>query len=228
VTEPLRIFAAGSLRAAFDRLASPDPLALTYANARDLAQRIAAGDVPDVFASASAEHPQVLHEQGLVAAPRPFAANRLVVAVRAQSSATDATVLAAAGTRLVIEVAGIPLGDYTRLMLLLMEDVAGPGFAALAMANVVAEEQVVDAVAARVLSGEADAGVLYATDVAARAPRLRAIEVPQGAAVAVTLVACATAAARDHERAAAWVEGLTAPPALAVLRAAGFGPAPVV
>jgi molybdate transport system substrate-binding protein len=228
VPEPLRIFAAGSLRPAFDVLAaaSPDAIALTYANARDLSQRIIAGEPADVLASASAEHPRLLEEAGLVGRPRAFATNRLVVAVRAASPARDVDVLAAAGSRVAIEVAGIPLGDYTRLMLLRMDEVAGPGFAARTMANVVAEEQVVDAVAARVLDGDADAGVLYATDVAARAPRLRAIELPPGAWVAVTLVVCATASTADPARAAAWVQELFAPATQAVLRDAGYGPAP--
>ena len=219
---PLRIFAAGSLRPAFDRLAaaSPQPVAVTYANARDLADRITDGVPADVFASASAEHPRLLHDAGLVTTPRPFATNRLVVAVPSACRTQTADVLAAAGARVVIEVAGIPLGDYTRLMLLRMDEVAGDGFSARAMANVVAEEQVVDDVAARLLAREADAGVLYATDVAARAPRLRARELPAGA-----LVACVTRTAADPARAAAWVEELFAPATQAIMRDAGYGPA---
>ena len=182
----------------------------------------------DVFASASAEHPRLLHDAGLVTTPRPFATNRLVVAVPSASRTQTADVLAAAGARVVIEVAGIPLGDYTRLMLLRMDEVAGDGFSARAMANVVAEEQVVDDVAARLLAREADAGVLYATDVAARAPRLRALELPVGARVAVTLVACVTRTAADPARAAAWVDELFAPATRAIMRDAGYGPAPAV
>jgi molybdate transport system substrate-binding protein len=229
MTEPLRVFAAGSLRPAFDRLAlvSPGDLLVTYANARDLAHLITAGEPADVFASPSEEHPRALHEAGLVMAPRAFATNRLVAAVPESSAARDVEVLAAAGTRLVIEVAGIPLGDYTRMMLWKMNAIAGAEFAALAMANVVAEERLVDLVAARVLAGAADAAVLYATDVAARAPRLRAIEIPAEAQVAVTLVACVTTSASDPQRAAAWVGGLVNPSTHAILRTAGFGPVPV-
>jgi molybdate transport system substrate-binding protein len=229
VTDPLRIFAAGSLRPAFDELAaaSREPLRMTYANARDLAQRITAGEPADVFASPSAEHPRTLHEAGLAGAPRAFATNRLVVAVPRASSACGVEVLAAARTRVVIEVAGIPLGDYTRMMLWKMNAIAGTEFAARVMANVVAEEQLVDAVAERLLTGEADAAVLYATDVAARSPRLRAIVVPARAQVAVTVVACATTAARDPQRATAWVQRLAAPCTLAVMCNAGFRPAPL-
>jgi len=225
----LRVFAAGSLRPAFDRLAAAceERVVMTYANARDLAQRITHGEPADVFASPSAEHPRLLQDAGLLHAPVAFGSNRVVVAVPRASAARDPRVLAAAGTRLVIEVDGIPLGDYTRTMLVRMNGIAGPDFAALAMANVVLEEQLVDAVAARLLAGEADAAVLYATDVAARAPRLRAIEVPAGAEVSVTLLASVTTAAAYPARAAAWVEALAAPATHAILRDAGFGPAPI-
>jgi molybdate transport system substrate-binding protein len=228
VTEPLRIFAAGSLRPAFERLAeaSPEPLEFRYANARELAQRITAGEPADVFASASEEHPRLLHDVGLVERWRPFAANRLVVAVPRASRACDAGVLAAPGTRVAIEVAGIPLGDYTRELLDRMEQIAGPGFAERALANVVAEEQLVDDVAARLFAGEADAAVLYATDVAARSTRLRAIEIPAAAAVAVTYAACITTSTRDRDRAVTWLDRLAAPATRAIFRGAGFGPAP--
>jgi molybdate transport system substrate-binding protein len=229
VSEPLRIFAAGSLRPAFEQLtsASPgEPLTITYANALDLARRIAGGERADVFASASEEHPRLLHEAGLAHAPRAFATNRLVVAVPHASAARDVSVLAAPRTRLVVEVAGIPLGDYTRALLAHMDETAGAGFAQRALANVVFEEQLVDAVAARLLDGDADAAVLYATDVAPRAPRLRAIELPPGVQVAVTYVACATTSTPDSVRATAWIEALRTPPALTILRRAGFGPRP--
>jgi len=158
--------------------------------------------------------------------PRPFATNRLVVAVPEASSAHNAEVLGAAGTRVVIEVAGIPLGDYTRELLLGMERLAGPGFAGRVLANVVAQEQLVDAVADRLLSGEADAAVLYATDVVARSPRLRAIEVPAAAGVAATYFACVTTTTTDRRRAVAWLNRLAAPRTRTIFRQAGFATAP--
>jgi molybdate transport system substrate-binding protein len=221
----LRVFAAGSLRPAFDVLAesAPGMLRLDYANARDLARRIAAGEPVDVFASASPEHPDVLHEAGLVDEPRAFATNRLVVAVPAASPADDVSVLAKPGTRVVIEVEGIPLGDYTRELLARLDE-AAPGFSARVFDSVVAQAQTVDEVGALLLAGEADAGVLYATDVAARPGRLRAIELPRAVGVAATYVACVVTETARRATADAWVDGLTASPAVRdVLRGAGFG-----
>ena len=222
----LQVFAAGSLRPAFDELAASTPgsLALQYANARDLAQRIEAGERPDVFASASAEHPRALYAAGLVGKPRAFAANRLVVAVPTASAVRDSAELARPGVRVVIEVEGIPLGDYTRELLALLDAHAGEGFAERVLLNVVSQEQTVDVVADRVLSGEADAAVLYATDVAARRDTLRAIEFPAGISVDVTCFACVVQGGPAPERAGAWVDGLTRLPAAEVLRRAGFRP----
>ena len=224
----LRVFAAGSLKPAFDVLAaaSPGTLQFDYANARDLAQRIVAGEPADVFASASPEHPAALAARGLVGEPHAFASNRLVIAVPRASAATDPSVLAARGTRVVIEVEGIPLGDYTRELLRRLDATIGNGYASAALANVVAEEQTVFAVAARLVSGEADAAVLYATDVVARPTELRAIEVPVGAEVPATCVACVAAASRQLREATEWVAQLTGAGPQETLREAGFGPAP--
>lgn len=136
-----------------------------------------------MFASASPHDPAALHARGLVESPRPFASNHLVVAVPSGSRASDARALAATGCRVVIEAEGIPLGDYTRTLLGRLEGRFGAGFATAALANVVREELTVAAVAERLLAGEADAAVLYNTDVAASHGRLRAIEVPVGAEV---------------------------------------------
>ena len=222
----LVVFAAGSLRPAFDVLAAgvAGGVELAYANARDLAERITAGEAADVFASASPADPHRLCAAGLVDEPRPFATNRLVVAVPAASGAEDVGVLARPGARVVIEVEGIPLGDYTRELLARLDEMEDAGFSERVLRNVVSEEQTVDHVAARLLAGEADAAVLYVTDVIARPGALRAIEPPPAARVEAMCVACVVTATADRGRAVAWVDGLTAPAGREIMRRAGFGP----
>jgi len=43
----------------------------------------------------------------------------------------------------------------------------------------------------------------------------------------VRYVACATTSSPDRARANAWVDGLAAPSTLAIMRGAGFAPAPL-
>jgi molybdate transport system substrate-binding protein len=213
------------LRPAFEVLGGRG-LRIDYANARDLAERIVGGEEVDVFASASPDHPRRLREAGLVGEGLAFATNGLVVAVAEGSDASDYGVLGRRGTRVVIEVGGIPLGDYTRAMFGRVDELVEPGFEAAVMANVVRQAQTVFEVGDLLVGGEADAGVLYATDVAARPGQLRAIELPRAAAVGVTCVACAVAASTRPGEAAEWVGELVGPAVQAVLREAGFGPAP--
>ncbi|HWK30192.1 MAG TPA: substrate-binding domain-containing protein [Solirubrobacter sp.] len=192
----LSVFAAGSLRPAFAGLDAR----FTYDNARALAARIEGGERPDVFCSASPADPARLHALGLLGEPVVFARNRVVIAVRREAPDPDLR-----SARLAIEVAGVPLGDYTRELFDALRVTVAPAY----------EETIVDAVADRVLSGDADAGVLYATDVAAR-PALRAVA--PGVDVVATYVA---GVVTPSPGAAAFVAALPDHPALV---RAGFQP----
>jgi molybdate transport system substrate-binding protein len=222
----LHVLAAGSLRASFDALAAEWsaggelPATLSYANARDLAARIKDGEPADVYASASPEHPAALHALGLLDEPRPIATNRLVVAVPVGSAAREPDVLALPGTRVVIEVEGIPLGDYTRVLLERWGEARGRDFVSTVMANVVRQEESVAAVLQRLRRGEADAAVLYNTDVQTAGGRLRAIEAP--VPVFGTYVAATVRASRQPDVARAWLALITGPVGGRILRAAGF------
>ncbi len=223
---PLRVFAAGSLRSAFDALAEhwPGLVDIRYANAGVLAEAILAGEPADLFASASPQEPERLMGLGIAGAGWPFASNRLVVAVPATSDIDDVGALAAPRTRIVIEIAGVPLGDYTRELLDGLGELYGCAFAQGVLDNVVAQRDSVDAVSAVVYDGEADAAILYATDVAASGGRLRAIEPPREAAVPATYVVCALRAAEQPADAAVWIDLTLGPLGQRVLRGAGFAP----
>jgi molybdate transport system substrate-binding protein len=214
------------LRPGFETLAAVTRggLRIDYANARDLAERIVGGEEVDVFASASPDHPRELRAGGLVGEPVAFASNSLVVAVPSRSEASSYEILSEPGTRVVIEVAGIPLGDYTRELLARVDELRGPGFSSGVFANVVMEVQTVFEVADALIGGAADAAVLYATDVAARSGRLRAVELPVEAAVVVTCVACVVASSGRASEAEAWVGDLVGGAGQIVLGEAGFGP----
>ena len=120
--EPVRLAAAGSLRAALSEIAtafaaSPGgvPVAETYAPSGLLRQRIAGGEAFDVFASANMTHPEAL-----AAARRMptvlFARNRLCALARPGLDVTPDSLLARMlepGIRLGTSTPGAdPAGDY--------------------------------------------------------------------------------------------------------------------
>jgi molybdate transport system substrate-binding protein len=170
---PVRItvYAAASLTEVFPHIDTRPRY--DFAGSDDLALQIREGAPADVFASASPKYTQELHRQGLVDKPRTFARNRLVVIVPRSNPAHIRTVLdlKRPGTKLVLAAASVPIGKYARQVL------ARLGLSG-ALRNLVSEEQDVKGVVAKVALGEADAGLVYATDVKPVAGKVRAIPVP--------------------------------------------------
>jgi len=212
--EPLDVYAAASL---VDVLPEVDPEARFSFSGSDLAAaQIREGAPADVYASASSKYPQELFEQGLVEEPVTFASNRLVLVVPSESPPKVESVkdLLRPGTRLVIAAEGVPAGDYTRIAL------ARLGLSA-ALENVVSNEQDVNSVATKVALGEADAGLVYATD-AARNGNLRAIELPATSQPPIEYQVAVVVASDDTDAARAFVEKLRGPEGREALEHAGF------
>lgn len=97
--EPLRLFAAGSLKAALSEViavagrAGAGPIETVFAASGTLKEKIAAGDRPDVFASANMDHPQALEAAGLGGPVVLFARNRLCALARPDLAVTTAALL---------------------------------------------------------------------------------------------------------------------------------------
>ncbi len=90
---PLIVLAAASLTEAFEQYGPQfdgGQVRFSFAGSDELAAQIRQGVTPDVFASANTDLPAQLHQEGLVGGPAEFAANRLVLAVPADSAATSA------------------------------------------------------------------------------------------------------------------------------------------
>ena len=81
--EPITVHAAGSLRAAMTDLARAfeaaqgTPVKLNFGASGLLRDRLAAGEVSQIFASANMEHPQALQKAGVALRVEPFASNAL-------------------------------------------------------------------------------------------------------------------------------------------------------
>jgi molybdate transport system substrate-binding protein len=176
-SQSLTIFAASSLTNAFEQIAEtfkvdhPDTeILFNFASSSDLAAQLAEGAPADIFASANTVQMNVAQDAGRIAgAPRVFAKNRLVLIVPADNPANITTLrdLANEGVKIVIAAPAVPVRTYTDTMLerLAADAAYGEAYRAGVMANVVSEEQNVRQVAAKVALGEADAGIVYVSDI---------------------------------------------------------------
>ena len=149
-----------------------------------LATQINDGAPVDVFASASPTWMDSVQDDGPGVSDRAdFAKNRLTIIVPTGNPAgiEDIGDLAEDDVQLVIAAEGVPAGDYAR------EIFQSAGISRAAMANVVSNAEDVRSVVTSVASGEADAGIVYVTDVTADvANQVTQIEIPDDVNVIAT------------------------------------------
>ena len=165
----LTVSAAASLTAAFTDIgvafedANPGAtVTFNFGPSDGLATQINLGAPVDVFASASPTWMDAVHDDGPgVTGRTDFARNELAIIVPSDNPAGIESLddLTRDGVQLVIAAEGVPAGDYAR------EIFENAGIGGAVMANVVSNEEDVSAVITKVLSGDADAGIGYVTDV---------------------------------------------------------------
>jgi molybdate transport system substrate-binding protein len=185
------VFAAASLTDAFSSIktdfeaANPSVrVTLNFAGSPTLRAQLAQGAKADVFASADTVTMDGARVDGTIAGqPSVFAHNKLTVVVSALSprlaSLQD---LARPGAKIVIEQASVPAGNYARQALdkMSQDSAFGADFGARVTGNVVSQEPDVRSVLSSIQLGEADAGLLYVSDVATPAVKdqVRTISIP--------------------------------------------------
>lgn len=222
----LTVSAASSLTAAFTRYGTEFGAAharFSFGGSDVLAAQIEQGARPDVFAAANIDYPEELHNRGLAGRPVPFATNRLVIAVPAdQTSIRSVQDLARPGVTIAIGSASVPIGSYTRQVLL---GLGGAENAAI-MRNVATQEPDVAGIVGKLTQGAVDAGFTYVTDVEATQGQLRAIDLPSRLQPSVTYAATVLNGSNHRAQAQAFIHGLLTGAGARALRQAGFGPPP--
>lgn len=172
----LIIFAASSLTDAFtdlkDSYTQQHPevdIILNFAGSSTLVAQLQGGAPADIFASANEQQMQMAIDDGRITADtiEIFATNQLVVVMPADNPANIMTLedLANDGILLVLAVPDVPIRVYTDEMLLRLNEQFGEDFDDAVLDNLVSEESNVRQVVARVALGEADAGIVYQTDI---------------------------------------------------------------
>ncbi len=190
-TRELTVSAAASLTDAFTDIGSAFEdatpgvtVALNFGASDQLTSQIEEGAPVDVFASASPAWMDAVADDGPgVTGRADFARNRLAIIVPTENPAGIRGLddLTSEGVQLVLAAEGVPAGDYARQIL---DDA---GIADAALANVVSNEPDVRAVIAKLLSGDADVGMGYVTDVTPDlSDRLTLISIPDDVNVTAT------------------------------------------
>ena len=218
----LTVSAAASLGTAFDEIAAEfedahpnvEVRPISYDGSSTLANQIIEGAPVDVFASADEKNMAKVVDAGLAADPTLFASNTLVIVVPAGNPAGIGSLadLAAPGKTVVLCAPEVPCGAASQTLL------ANAGVAVTPASS----EQNVTAVLTKVAAGEADAGLVYATDALGDAD-VESI-VPEGASDVVNhYPIVALKDAPDAAVAAAFVDFVTGDKGQAILSRLGFG-----
>lgn len=224
--QQLTVFAAASLAGPFDRIAddfeamSPGTeVTISYAGSSDLVSQLAAGAPADVLATADERTMRQATDQGLVPDPTVFATNELEILVAPGNplGIVGARDLAHPDVQLVVCAPQVPCGAATERTLTAADITVTP----------VSEELNVTDTAGKVTSGQADAAVVYATDVARAEAAgtgtgipLGIDQIPNRYPIGVTEAALASPRAELVDRFVTYVTGAEGQ---AVLEEAGFG-----
>jgi molybdate transport system substrate-binding protein len=219
----LTVFAAASLKATFTRLAAEfearnpgTKVTLSFAGSSDLATQISQGAPADVFASADTRNMTRLADAGLIdGTPTNFATNALVIAVPPSNpaSVTSFADLARPGVKVVACASQVPCGAAAD---------AAEKAAGVALSPVSEESSVTD-VLGKVVSGEADAGLVYATDVKGAGDRVNGIPFGESGEAVNTYPIARVGPNRNKELAEAFIALVAGADGRTILSDAGFG-----
>lgn len=228
--QTLTVLAAASLADAFREIGTAFEavhpgvrVEFSFAGSNQLRTQLENGAKGDVFASADRRQMDAAVTSGVVdrSTVLVFATNRLALILPRHNRAAIASFpdLARPGLKIVVADKAVPVGNYTRLML----EKAEPAFAAAFEANVVSREENVAAVVAKVVLGEADAGIAYASDAASRnADKLIVIAVPPEVDQRADYLIAATAHPSDASLAREFLGAVASPAGLAALKKHGY------
>jgi molybdate transport system substrate-binding protein len=218
----IKVFAAASLTAAFTELgrrytaAQGTKVTFNFAGSQALATQIGQGAPADVFASADLDN--MAKVKDLVGTPQSLASNRLAIVVEQGNPKGIRTLddLAGGDVKVVLAAGEVPAGRYAKQVL----DRAG------VKVTPVSQEDNVKAVVAKVSLGEADAGIVYVTDVAAGGARVEGVDIPREQNVVATYPIATVKAGKAQDAAQAFMDLVLSGQGQQVLHRYGFLPPP--
>jgi molybdate transport system substrate-binding protein len=218
----IKVFAAASLTAAFGKLgedftaANPQTeVTFNFAGSQALATQIQQGAPADVFASADTTNMDKVAD--LVTTPEVFTSNllQIIVAKGNPTGIKGLADLAREDLKVVLAAPEVPAGRYAKQVLDARQVTVKP----------VSLEDSVKGVVTKVSLGEADAGIVYLTDVTAGGDTVEGVDIPADQNAPATYPITVVKASADQSQARAFVEYVRGPHGQQVLEGYGFLPA---
>lgn len=235
----LTVLAAASLAESFGEIGKlfearypNSKVTFNFAGSQQLARQLDQGADADVFASASPKNMETVVQAGRIdpAAVRNFAKNRLVVIFPLVNPGglKELQDLAKPGLKLDLADPSVPVGQYA--LDFLDKAVRDPNFGSKfkedVLKNVVSYEDNVKAVFTKVALDEADAGIVYATDVPTDlAARVAKLEIPDALNVVAVYPIAPILGSQNADLARAFVDLVLSPDGQRVMQKYGFSPA---
>jgi molybdate transport system substrate-binding protein len=217
----LRVFAASSLTSAFTELgrqySDSHPgveVVFNFAGSPDLVAQIQQGASADVLATADQANMDKLGDD--IQSTHVFARNRLEIAVAPGNPERIKTLgdLARADLKVVLAAPEVPAGAYAAQVLSAQGVVVKP----------VSLEVSVKGVVTKIATGEADAGIVYTTDVSAAAGDIDGVTIPRGQNILASYPIGLVAASGHRQDAQGFVDFVLSPEGIGILRQYGFLP----
>ncbi|MBA8992145.1 molybdate transport system substrate-binding protein [Curtobacterium pusillum] len=220
-TGSITVFAAASLQKTFTELGKQYEAAhpgttieFSFAGSSDLVTQIQNGAPADLFASADTKNMDKLAASDLQGSPDDFAKNTLEIAVAPGNpkKITDFKDLTNAGVQVVTCASPVPCGAATEKV----EQATGITL------KPVSEEQSVTDVLGKVSSGQADAGLVYVTDVKGAAGKVDGVTFKDASSAVNTYPIAVLKESKNPDLAAAFSDYIRSDAGQKVLLAAGF------
>ncbi len=220
--QTLTVFAAASLKSTFteigDQFKASHPgvtVTFSFAGSSDLVTQIQGGAPADVFASADTKNMDKLTADKLVdRTPVNFASNTMEIAVPPDNPAKVASLqdLTKPDVKLVVCAPEVPCGSATQKI----ETASGVDL------KPVSEEASVTDVLNKVITKEANAGMVYVTDVKGAGDKVKGVTFPESKEAVNVYPIATLAASKNKDVAKQFVDAVTGGEGQKVLADAGF------
>lgn len=221
-SETLTVFAASSLREAFtaigDAFTAANPnvtITFNFAASSELVTQVDNGAPADIVATAdTSTMSRLTTSDSIRTDPAVFTTNRAMIVVGAgnPNNITEVSDLADPDLVVVACAPDVPCGTYARTVL----DNAGVAVTFKSL------EENVTSVVSKVMLGEADAGIVYATDVLGAGTDVDGVEIPAALNVEAEYPVAITADTDDSAVARAFIDFLLSAEGRSILESFGF------